>query len=169
MIITMLAAGLWHGASWNFVIWGAYHGVLLALARIAGAMRRRRRRVRRWLAPLQIAGMFVLTNVGWLLFRETELAQIGRDLSLSPFQSTLLGRQTGAYLFFLAALYSIPLWVQSLWAELGGRDFVAAMTRPDDPPMPGIVAVQAALAGLLFAGILVLHSTTSLDFIYFRF
>ena len=37
MIVTMLAAGLWHGASWNYVIWGAYHGVLLALARIAGA------------------------------------------------------------------------------------------------------------------------------------
>ena len=51
MIVTMLTAGLWHGASWNYVIWGAYHGVLLALARIAGAMRRRRRRTRRWLAP----------------------------------------------------------------------------------------------------------------------
>jgi D-alanyl-lipoteichoic acid acyltransferase DltB (MBOAT superfamily) len=169
MIITMLVAGLWHGASWNFVIWGAYHGVLLALARIMGAMRRRRRRVRRWLAPLQIAGMFLLTNLGWLFFRETELAQIVRDLSLSPFQSTSLGRQAGAYLFFLAALYSVPLWVQSLWAEFGGRDFVAAMTRPEDAPVRWAVAVQAVLAGLLFAGILVLRSTTSLDFIYFRF
>jgi D-alanyl-lipoteichoic acid acyltransferase DltB (MBOAT superfamily) len=169
MIITMLAAGLWHGASWNFVIWGAYHGVLLALARIAGAVRRRRRRVRRWLGPLQIAGMFALTNLGWLFFRETDLSQIVRDLSLSPFQSTVLGRQTGAYLFFLAALYSIPLWVQSLWAEFGGRDLVAAMTRPEEQPASPVVTVQALLAGLLFAGILVLHSTTSLDFIYFRF
>jgi D-alanyl-lipoteichoic acid acyltransferase DltB (MBOAT superfamily) len=169
MIVTMLAAGLWHGASWNFVIWGAYHGALLALARIAGAVRKRRRRPRRWLTPLQIAGMFALTNLGWLFFRETELAQIVRHLSLSPFQSTILGRRTGAYLFFLAALYSIPLWVQSLWAELGGRDFVAAMTRAEEEPVLWSVAVQAALAGLLFAAILVLHSTTSFDFIYFRF
>ncbi|MGE5199460.1 MAG: MBOAT family O-acyltransferase [Rhodospirillaceae bacterium] len=169
MILTMLAAGLWHGASWNFVIWGAYHGVLLALARVAGFMRGRRRRTRRWLAPLQIAGMFGLTNLGWLFFRETELAQIVRDLGLSPFRTTLLGRQTGAYLFLLAALYSIPLWVQSLWAEFGGRDFVGAMIRPEDAPAAWSVGVQALLGGLLFAGILVLHSTTSLDFIYFRF
>jgi len=134
MIVTMLTAGLWHGASWNFVIWGAYHGGLLALARIVGVARKRRRRVRRWLAPLQIAGMFLLTNLGWLLFRETDLAQLVRHLGLSPFQSSVLGRQTGAYLFFLTLLYSLPLWVQSVWAESGGRDFVAALTRDEERP-----------------------------------
>jgi len=169
MIVTMLTAGLWHGASWNFVIWGAYHGGLLALARIVGVARKRRRRVRRWLAPLQIAGMFLLTNLGWLLFRETDLAQLVRHLGLSPFQSSVLGRQTGAYLFFLTLLYSLPLWVQSVWAESGGRDFVAALTRDEERPEAWAVAVQALLAGLLFAAILVLRSTTSLDFIYFRF
>jgi alginate O-acetyltransferase complex protein AlgI len=169
MIITMLTAGLWHGASWNFVIWGGYHGVLLALARIAAAARRRRRRVRGWLVPLQVGGMFLLTNLGWLFFRETDLAQLARHLRLSPFDATVLGRQTGAYLFFLALLYSVPLWIQSAWAEAGGRDFVSAMTRDEARPVAWAVAVQAILAGFLFAGILVLHSTTSLDFIYFRF
>jgi D-alanyl-lipoteichoic acid acyltransferase DltB (MBOAT superfamily) len=169
MIITMLTAGLWHGASWNFVLWGGYHGALLALARIVGTARRRRRRVRRWLGPLQIAGMFLLTNLGWLFFRETDLAQLARHLTLSPFQMSVLGRRTGAYLFFLTLLYSVPLWIQSLWAESGRRDFVAAMTRGEERPETWAVAVQALLAGLLFAGILVLHSTTSLDFIYFRF
>lgn len=169
MMLTMLTAGLWHGASWNFVIWGAYHGVLLALARIVGVARRRRRRVRRWLAVPQIAGMFLLTNVGWLFFRESDLAQLIRHLGLSPFQSTPLGRQAGAYLFFLALLYSLPLWIQSLWAEAGGRDLVAAMTSDEPRPVAWAVAAQALLAGLLFAAMLVLHSTTSLDFIYFRF
>jgi len=169
MIITMLTAGLWHGASWNFVIWGGYHGVLLALARIVGITRRRRRRARRWLSPLQIAGMFLLTNLGWLFFRETDLAQLVRHLGLSPFQSTVLGRHAGAYLFFLALLYSVPLWIQSLWAEFGGRDLVAAMAGEEERPVAWAMAVQALLAGLLFAGILVLRSTTSLDFIYFRF
>ena len=125
--------------------------------------------MRRWLAPLQIAGMFLLTNLGWLFFRETDLAQLVRHLGLSPFQSTVLGRHTGAYLFFLALLYSVPLWIQSLWAEFGGRDLVAAMAGEEERPVVWAVAVQALLAGLLFAGILVLRSTTSLDFIYFRF
>ncbi len=169
MLMAMLTAGLWHGASWNFVLWGAYHGVLLAVARIVGAGRRRRRRTRRWLVPARIAGMFLLVNVGWLLFRESEAAALVRDLSLSPLQSTVLGRQTGAYLFFLAFLYSIPLWIQSLWAERGGPDLVSAMIRDESRTEVPKVAAQALLAGVLFAAILVLRSTTSLDFIYFRF
>ncbi|MCX6552805.1 MAG: MBOAT family protein [Acidobacteria bacterium] len=169
MLVTMLTAGLWHGASWNFVIWGTYHGVLLGLARIAGAVGRRRRRRRRWLTPFQVAGMFLLTNLGWLFFRETELAALVRDLTLSPFQTTVLGRQTGVYLFLLAALYSVPLWIQSVWAELGGVDLVGAMLHDEAAPDFRRVAVQACLSGLLFAGLLVLHSTASLDFIYFRF
>jgi D-alanyl-lipoteichoic acid acyltransferase DltB (MBOAT superfamily) len=169
MLITMLTAGLWHGASWNFIIWGGYHGVLLALARILAMGRKRRRRTRRWLVPLRIAGMFLLTNIGWLLFRETDLAQLVRHLSLSPFEATVLGRQTGIYLFSLAALYSVPLMIQSLWAEFGGPNLVAAMTREEGRPDNLVVAAQTMIAGLLFTGILVLHSTTSLDFIYFRF
>jgi hypothetical protein len=169
MLVTMLVAGLWHGASWNYVIWGAYHGVLLGLARVAGAIGRPSRRVRRWLTPFQIAGMFVLTNIGWLLFRETEFEALVRDFGLSPFGSSVLGRHTGAYLFFLALLYSIPLWVQSFWAELRGRDLVSAMIADEVRTDARVVTAQALLAGLLFAGVLVLHSVTSLDFIYFQF
>ena len=33
LMLTMLLGGLWHGASWNFVIWGGYHGALLAVER----------------------------------------------------------------------------------------------------------------------------------------
>jgi D-alanyl-lipoteichoic acid acyltransferase DltB (MBOAT superfamily) len=169
MLVTMLVAGLWHGASWNYVMWGAYHGVLLGLARVAGAIGRPSRRARRWRTPLQLAGMFILTNIGWLLFRETEFTALVRDLRLSPFGTSVLGRQTGAYLFLLALLYSIPLWVQSVWAELKGRDLVSAMIVDEARTDVGVVTAQAVLAGLLFAGVLVLHSVTSLDFIYFQF
>ncbi len=78
LMITMLLGGLWHGAAWTFVFWGAYHGVLLALYRRFGA---------RWdaLPPLaQRAGMFFLVIVGWTFFRaETfshALALLGRML-----------------------------------------------------------------------------------------
>jgi len=169
MVVTMLTAGLWHGASWNYVIWGAYHGVLLALARVAAGLPKPRRRVRRRLVPLQILGMFLLTNLGWLFFRETEFPALVRHLSLSPWDTTVLGRQTAAYLFWLAALYSVPLWIQSLWAELGGTDLVRAMVEDEDRPRLGRVVAQAGLAGALFAGVLVLRSLASLDFIYFQF
>jgi len=171
---TFLLSGLWHGASWNFVLWGAYHGLLLVLARLV-TPRRRHRRGRGWLRPLRVAGMFSLTCLGWLLFRETDLAMLARDLTLPPFGGTLAGRQAGAYLFALGFLYSAPLWIQSIWADRGWTDLVPSLTAafpatpgPTRPPL-ALVASQACLCGLLFAVILVFRSRTSLDFIYFQF
>src|SRR5690606_36963961 len=37
LMLTMLIGGLWHGANWTFVVWGAYHGILLSAHRAAGA------------------------------------------------------------------------------------------------------------------------------------
>ncbi len=79
VLVTFLLSGLWHGASWNYVLWGLYHGVLLILTRAHSILRPASSP--RWLPSaalrplvlaLQVAGMFVLTNAGWLLFRETE-------------------------------------------------------------------------------------------------
>jgi D-alanyl-lipoteichoic acid acyltransferase DltB (MBOAT superfamily) len=163
LMVTFLASGFWHGASWNYVLWGAYHGVLLIIARMLPPVRVR------WIKPLQIAAMFALTCVGWLIFRETELHQLIRDLRLSPFASTELGRSTGIYLFSLALLYSIPLWIHDVWAEMRAPDLVEAIEVAEASPRWPRVTAQAALCGVLFALILVLRSQTSLNFIYFAF
>jgi alginate O-acetyltransferase complex protein AlgI len=63
MMLTMLIGGLWHGANWTFVIWGAYHGLLLALYRAFGQHWDRLPAVVRQLL------MFLLTIVGWTFFR----------------------------------------------------------------------------------------------------
>jgi alginate O-acetyltransferase complex protein AlgI len=68
LLLTMLLGGLWHGANWTFVVWGAYHGVLLALERavrplLAAAPR----------AVLR-AATFLLVVVGFVIFRSTDLA-----------------------------------------------------------------------------------------------
>jgi alginate O-acetyltransferase complex protein AlgI len=65
LLLTMLIGGLWHGAGWTFVAWGAYHGLLLVLYRLAGEW---------WNglpAVLRQAGMFLLAMFGWILFRST--------------------------------------------------------------------------------------------------
>ncbi len=65
LMVTMLLGGLWHGANWTFVAWGAYHGVLLIAGRysLGGIV----------LLPdwLRRAVTFVLVVVGWVLFRAT--------------------------------------------------------------------------------------------------
>jgi D-alanyl-lipoteichoic acid acyltransferase DltB (MBOAT superfamily) len=170
ILITFLVSGFWHGASWNYVLWGAYHGVLLIVARAAGGLVHgsARRRVG-WLRPLQIAGMFVLTLIGWLIFRETELDHLWRDLRLTPATSTDLGRSTGVYLFLLAALYSLPLWIQDVWAEARLRNLAAAVDTPEAAVHWPRVAMQALVCGLMLAAVLTLRSSATLNFIYFSF
>ncbi|MGB4241921.1 MAG: MBOAT family protein [Kiritimatiellia bacterium] len=80
LFLTMLLGGLWHGANWTFVIWGAYHGVLLAMERM-----NHKRSLGWWLPrPLQMGFNFMLVMVGWLLFRAPSLdvfARLARGMS----------------------------------------------------------------------------------------
>jgi len=164
IMITFLVSGFWHGASWNYVIWGAYHGLLLVIARLVP---RSAKREGGWL--FRVAGMFALTSVGWLIFRETELNQLWRELRLSPVASTALGRDSGLYLFLLAGLYSVPLWVHDLWAEFGGPSLVGAVDAEEAEVHWPRVAMQAVMCGLMMAALLTLRSSSSLNFIYFAF
>ena len=72
LMVTMLLGGLWHGASWNFVVWGGYHGALLSLERALGG---RTAQGRRWWSPMRAAATFGLVAIGWVFFRSASLAQ----------------------------------------------------------------------------------------------
>jgi len=66
LMITMLLGGLWHGASWTFVVWGGYHGLLLALYRFAKP---------KWDGLPEIprrAATFILVVIGWVFFRSND-------------------------------------------------------------------------------------------------
>jgi len=169
ILVTFLVSGLWHGASWNYVLWGAYHGALLLMGRLFQALKPLSPQVLGALHPVRVAGMFVLTCIGWLIFRETELSQLVRDFQLSPADSTPVGRDAGLYLFLLVGLYSVPLWIHDLWAELKLPDLSRAIEVVENKVSWARVAGQAALAGIMLAAIMTLRSQTALDFIYFAF
>jgi D-alanyl-lipoteichoic acid acyltransferase DltB (MBOAT superfamily) len=83
LIITMLIGGLWHGAAWTFVLWGAYHGILLIVHRILGPHfanvfvdRATRSLLSKVIKPLKILLFFNLTCLGWLLFRAHSMTQV---------------------------------------------------------------------------------------------
>jgi alginate O-acetyltransferase complex protein AlgI len=67
LLLTMLIGGLWHGANWTFLIWGAYHGFLLILYRLFSG---------RWdqlPAGIATAITFLLVVVSWVPFRSPDL------------------------------------------------------------------------------------------------
>ncbi|PPD43276.1 MAG: acyltransferase [Methylocystis sp.] len=75
--ICFLASGVWHGAAWTYIFWGAYNGVFLVLDRLF--LVERLKRLPDWLANIVT---MLIVMVGWTLFRATSLAQAGAFLSL---------------------------------------------------------------------------------------
>ncbi|MCA9009634.1 MAG: MBOAT family protein, partial [Planctomycetaceae bacterium] len=68
IFITMLLSGLWHGAAWTFVAWGAFHAVLLSIYRTVGS-----ERINRLPGFVQTILMFHLVCFGWILFRAASI------------------------------------------------------------------------------------------------
>jgi len=71
LMTVMLLGGLWHGASWNFVVWGGIHGSMLALERRLGAAHLLRRLPR----ALSVAATFLVVCISWVFFRAKTLGQ----------------------------------------------------------------------------------------------
>jgi alginate O-acetyltransferase complex protein AlgI len=76
LLVVMLIGGLWHGASWNFLVWGGLHGILLAYERMRG-----KEAAYRILPPaMRVAFTFVLVMLGWVFFRAPDLSSAMRYL-----------------------------------------------------------------------------------------
>jgi alginate O-acetyltransferase complex protein AlgI len=70
LFLTMLIGGLWHGANWTFVAWGAYHGIALAIERGIGIGRSRLVAAPAGLARAGTTALtFLIVLVGWVFFR----------------------------------------------------------------------------------------------------
>jgi D-alanyl-lipoteichoic acid acyltransferase DltB (MBOAT superfamily) len=157
---TMFLSGLWHGAAWNFVVWGLFHGVLLLLHALWAGRERTRALGRR----LGIAGAglswlvtFQLVVVGWVLFRVDALADAGTILgamAAAPFSGTL---PSGPQLWFFAAV-GVFLAASALTRKLRWRE------RIDADPAAALLFYGAALLATLTLG-----AEGGPQFIYFQF
>lgn len=162
LMITMALGGLWHGAAWNFVLWGLYHGAILCAYRLIGDERPKgapppKSGRARWLAAWALFA--ALTLYGWMLFRATSLAQvIGFTRILATGAGGLeLGMKTPT----LAALAGVPLLIvlECLEYRAGSREFYRGW------PAPLRGALYASLIFILFMGL----SNEPAQFIYFQF
>jgi alginate O-acetyltransferase complex protein AlgI len=97
---TMLLGGLWHGASWNFVVWGGLHGVALSLHRLLT-------RGGRTLCPAWagIPATFLFVMLAWIPFRATTFGHTARILR------TMFAGSGGAHFVHEAFLWCVPLLI----------------------------------------------------------
>jgi alginate O-acetyltransferase complex protein AlgI len=179
LVTVFFLCGLWHGASWNFVVWGLWHGMFLVLERLFGALQAPRQDSPR--TPAVVAGAvarhayaLIVVIVGWVFFRaETLPSAIG-------FLTAMAGFGTRAPTPFTPAWFVTPeVWFAIVAGVVGSTPWVPAVrawlegatdARPPRAPRWTVGALQtASLAVLLIASIMQMAARTYNPFIYFRF
>jgi alginate O-acetyltransferase complex protein AlgI len=161
LMITFLLTGLWHGAAWNFVLWGGYHGALILLDRFLSS------RIPMSGMLARVAGIFltfVLIQFGWLLFRARDLGIIWDSLS-AQLNGSAVGDAAGtAFLFFLVLVYSSPLWAHNFYQQIRhSKSLGIPLLKVNSAP------VMTSMSIVLLVGILLMKTQDSGDFIYFEF
>ncbi len=159
LMATFALSGLWHGASWNYVLWGVYWGALILIERLCDWLGLTSKVP--WLIKVCIT--FSLTCVGWLLFRERDLAQVVYDLAQSPFAATTEQWQMGIYFVVLVLVYALPLVAHMLATGLPRWQLEPHLSAR------GRFVLETAVAVLLLLGIVTIRSVATSDFIYFQF
>ena len=158
--LVFLASGLWHGAAWGFVIWGAYHGFFLVVERLF---------LGKWLAKMGKAAViytFPVVMIGWVFFKTENLqASLGYfHRMLSWHADTIAWRPDKEYITLLitAAFFSfftIPEW--------GKRIQEKVLYKTHSLKMHFAMAFICLLLCIISAGRITISSFN--PFIYFRF
>lgn len=156
LMLTMLLGGLWHGAAWNFVIWGGMHGIALVAYREVSTWQLPIRLPSRVVAILGTIATFYWVCLTWVFFRAIDV-----DRALVIFESFVLfhspGSQTlGLQLLWICVPLAIAHWItyRRLWVNWWQR-------------LPGWTF--AACYGGLFSIALTFVPTRHTPFIYFQF
>jgi D-alanyl-lipoteichoic acid acyltransferase DltB (MBOAT superfamily) len=154
LLIVMVLGGLWHGAAYTYLVWGAIHGVALALERLLGLQSDRG--IGRFAA---VRGAWFLVTQGvvllaWVFFRSSSLE------NASAFAANIvrLDVVAPAGWMWVGTLFLAPLVVHHVWTWGVERRLVPSLAPP----------ARAALAAVMAYCIVTLYAGTS-DFIYFQF
>ena len=157
LFIVMLLGGLWHGAAWNFVIWGALHGALLGFERLRG-----KAAVYGSLPPpLRVGVTFIIVLITWVFFRAPDVPQavryLGDMLALGDPQegATLL---TGI-VYQPYYLMTFVLAAATVWSAPQTWDWSRTLT----------LSKATAIAALFVLSVVALTTQAFNPFIYFTF
>jgi alginate O-acetyltransferase complex protein AlgI len=158
LMIVMLLGGLWHGASWTFVVWGGIHGGWLALERMLG------KKNLYWRAPqfVRVGLTFLIVCIAWVFFRSSDLREAGHYLC------TMFHFGVGATPVDRIAHFG--LWTYPHLLELFAAAAIAFFGIQTWDLARRVTPAVAAFSLVVFlAAILTLSVRSYTPFLYFRF
>jgi D-alanyl-lipoteichoic acid acyltransferase DltB (MBOAT superfamily) len=160
-ILTFTIIGLWHGASWNFIIFGAFHGVWMTIYTLAN--RRLPATVRNMPLgrPLAIVFHMVAVSIpGSLLFRETHLLRIVEHLQKNPFAASTDDWVATTVVLGVTLIAATPLIVSH---------YVEHYAWPYLEKSRWWLPIQTSAWGCYATMMFLFYRVTQYDFIYFQF
>jgi alginate O-acetyltransferase complex protein AlgI len=157
LMVVMLLGGLWHGASWNFIIWGAIHGAMLASERLQG----RDSPYRHLPRPVRVGVTFAIVCVAWVFFRADSLpeavAYLRSMFGLAPVTSGSVVLASLMYTRYHMLVFALAVAVT--WGAPQSWTFTRTLTWPRSAFCTAVLAVS-----LLF-----MWTQTENPFLYFQF
>ncbi|HUP39179.1 MAG TPA: MBOAT family O-acyltransferase [Vicinamibacterales bacterium] len=163
LLITMVLGGLWHGAAWTFVLWGAFQGVALVIGRVIAGWGSRRGIVipdgLNWKRAVLALVMFHVTCYGWLIFRAESAAHVV-DLTRRVAVGVRPTAHTLNFVLAPLALVVMPLMVVHVYQAI--KDTESAPLRLTSP-------LRYGLYGAVFYLVLLFGNFEGAQFIYFQF
>lgn len=175
LMITMLLGGLWHGAAWHYVVWGAYQGGGLALNRVFDDQIARHKSLQTasrswWWHALSVVCTFVVVCCGWVLFRANTLAETAAMYqAMFTLRCSTTTEATIAEMFLSS---SLPVGMTLYVVAYGCSALYSRWQATAPAPKPFLrfpaYAQVIGLAGFLLI-VLGLAPLKSIPFIYFQF
>jgi D-alanyl-lipoteichoic acid acyltransferase DltB (MBOAT superfamily) len=161
LMITMLLGGLWHGASWTFVVWGGLHGAALAVHRARGHYETRGRPdIPTANDVMPIAGTFLFVSALWIFFRAPTIS--GVFDYYRGFTDGLVGSQAGAWKSDVVLVALVGLAMLAI-------DLVDRRRAVVNPLVVPPAWLQGGVAGAAVLALLVWGGQAPTPFIYFQF
>ncbi|HEV7928472.1 MAG TPA: MBOAT family protein [Verrucomicrobiae bacterium] len=172
LVIVFLLCGLWHGASWTFVLWGLYHGAFIVMEH--GQAGRNLDRIPR---PLRHCYALVVVLVGWVLFRAPSLwVAVGYLCNMAGIRlggvapAPLVGRinHQAAFAIIAGLILATPVWP---WVKSWAAVKLEKLPRAWGSAVQGVGsgAQLALILAMLIISAAWLAGGTYNPFIYFRF
>jgi len=187
VLIVMLLGGLWHGASWNFVVWGGLHGLLIASNHLLRKVKKKEKTSSesRLVNLLKCFSTFLLVTMVWTFFRGTEFTHsLSMVKSMLGFNGLDLPRfvNINAYGISSGGIYPsevlrkeivifLPLLAMIAWFLPNTQKILGIDTSDATKPTPRMPkGIFIFLAGvLLFLSIKSSFELITLEYLYFRF
>ena len=173
LFVTWFLCGLWHGAAWNFVVWGLYNGLMVTLSSLRQKKHPARKMPSISVVIFSIIVTYLVMNFGWLFFRVGNLSDIVEFFPLPALLRSLGDIPIAVVIIVIMIFYSLPLLLADVRKYLLTDVFLKKYLKKPfgvfERFQPVLPYRRGICYSILIVVIILFGASGKADFIYFQF